>query len=67
MPLFYDKAASIAMVKHGMSVQLKAIQFLNPGQIPVTVFDAPLVQWKWQDEHGMWWSAHRNGNVEYFR
>ena len=58
MPLFYEKAASIAMVKHGMSVQFKAIQFLNPGQIPVTVFDAPLfalaklVQWKWQDVHG---------------
>ena len=58
MPLFYEKAASVAMVKHGMTVQLKAIQFLNPGQIPVTAFDAPLfalaklVQWKWPDTHG---------------
>ena len=31
MPLFYDKAASAAMVKHGMTVQRKAIQYLNPG------------------------------------
>lgn len=46
------------MVKHGMTVQLKAIQFLNDDQIPVTVFDAPLfalaklVQWKWPNTHG---------------
>ena len=58
MPLFYDKAASAAMVKHGMAVQRKAIQYLNPGQIPVTVFDAPLftisklVMWKWPETHG---------------
>lgn len=58
MPLFYEKAATAAMVKHGMVVQQKAIQFLNHDQIPVTVFDAPLfalaklVQWKWPDTHG---------------
>ena len=58
MPLFYEKAASAAMVKHGMTVQFKVIQFLNPGQIPVTVVDAPLyalaklVQWKWPNTHG---------------
>ena len=52
MPLFYEKAATTAMIKHGMTVQQKATQFLNPGQIPVTAFDAPLfalakmVQWK---------------------
>ncbi len=46
------------MVKHGMTVQMKATQHLNPGQIPVTAFDAPLftlanlVQWKWPDTHG---------------
>ena len=39
-------------------MQTKAIQFLNPGQIPVIAFDAPLfalaklVQWKWPDIHG---------------
>ena len=42
MPLFYEKAATTDMIKHGMSVQRKATEFLNPGQIPVTAFDAPL-------------------------
>ena len=57
MPVFYEKVATAAMV-HGMTVQQKATQFLNPGQIPVTAFDAPLfalaklVQWKWPDTHG---------------
>ena len=58
MPLFYEKAASAAMVKHGMDVQRQATEFLNPGQIPVTAADAPLyalaklVQWKWPHTHG---------------
>ena len=58
MPLFYEKAATAAMVKHGMVVQRHATEFLNPGQIPVTAFDAPLyalakqVQWKWPATHG---------------
>jgi hypothetical protein len=42
MPLFYEKSATAAMVKHGMTVQSEAVHFLNPGQIPVTVLDAPL-------------------------
>ena len=52
LPLFYEKAATPAMVKHGMNVQRKVIEYLNPGQIPVTTFDQPLfalaklVQWK---------------------
>ena len=46
------------MIKHGMDVQKWAIQYLNPGQIPVTTFDQPLfalaklVQWKWPESHG---------------
>ncbi len=46
------------MVKYGMTVQKQAIEFLNPGQIPVTTFDQPLfalakiVQWKWPETHG---------------
>lgn len=40
--MFYEKAATAAMVKRGMTLQQKAIQFWNPGQIPVTTFDAPL-------------------------
>ena len=41
-----------------MDVERQAIQFLNPGQIPITTFDQPLfalakfVQWKWPDTHG---------------
>jgi hypothetical protein len=58
LPLFYEKAATPAMIKHGMDVQRQAIGFLNPGQIPVTTFDQPLftlatfVQWKWTAIHG---------------
>ena len=58
LPLFFEKAATFAMIKHGMDVQRKAIQYLNPGQIPVTTFDQPLyalaklVQWKWPVTYG---------------
>ena len=51
LPLFYEKASSLAMVKHGMEMQRQATAHLNPGQIPVTLFDQPLfaiakfVQW----------------------
>ena len=47
------------MIKHGMDVQRQAIQFLNPGQTPVTfTFDQPLfalaklVQWQFPTTHG---------------
>jgi hypothetical protein len=46
------------MIKHGMDILRQAIQYLNPGQIPVTTFDQPLfalakaVQWKWPETHG---------------
>ena len=52
------KDATPAMIKHGMDVQRRATEYLNPGQIPVTTFDQPLfalaklVQWKWPDTHG---------------
>ena len=42
LPLFYEKASSLAMVKHGMEMQRQATAHLNPGQIPVTPFDQPL-------------------------
>lgn len=42
MPLFYEKAATPAMIKHGMNVLRDAIHFLNPGQVPVIAMDAPL-------------------------
>jgi hypothetical protein len=58
LPLFYEKAATPAMIKHGMDVLKKATEFLNPSQIPVVALDQPLfalakfVQWKWQETHG---------------
>lgn len=58
LPLFYEKSATPAMIKHGMNVVREAVEYLNPGQIPVTTFDQPLfalakfVQWKWPDTHG---------------
>ncbi len=57
LPLFYEKSATAAMIKHGMDVIRKATQFLNPGQIPVIALDAPLyalakyVQWNWPQTH----------------
>ncbi len=58
LPLFYEKAATPSMIKHGMDVQRQAIAHLSPGQIPVTTMDQPLfalaklVQWKWPSTHG---------------
>lgn len=61
LPLFNDKAATPAMIKHGMTVIRDAITFLNPGQVPVIALDQPLfalfalakqVQWKWPMTHG---------------
>jgi hypothetical protein len=52
LPLFSEKAATVSMIKHGMEVQKKVTEFLNPGQIPVIACDHPiyaiakLVQWK---------------------
>ena len=46
------------MIKHGITVLQCATEFLNPGQIPVMAFDAPLfalakfVQWIWPETHG---------------
>ena len=54
LPLFYEKASSIAMVKHGMDIQKK----ITNCQAPVTAFDQPLfalakyVQWHWPQTLG---------------
>ena len=53
LPLFYEKASTISMIKHGMEIERQITEYLNPGQIPVTTFDQPLfalaklVQWCW--------------------
>ena len=58
LPLFFEKAATAAMIKHGMNILQKSTHFLNPGQIPVIALDAPLyalakqVQWTWPQTHG---------------
>ena len=58
MPLFYENAHTVAMVKHGMGVIKKAIHHVNPGQIPVMAVDQPLyalakqIQMNWPDTHG---------------
>ncbi len=39
LPLFYEKAATPSMIKHGMDVQRQAIAHLSPGQIPATTMD----------------------------
>ena len=58
LPLFYENAHTVAMIKHGMNVIKKAIHHVNPEQIPVMAVDQPLyslakqVQWTWPDEFG---------------
>lgn len=58
MPLFHEKAATAAMIKHSMDVNRQATLFLNPGQVPVLAMDAPLyalakyIQWKWPETYG---------------
>uniref|UniRef100_A0A1X7TUM9 Uncharacterized protein n=1 Tax=Amphimedon queenslandica TaxID=400682 RepID=A0A1X7TUM9_AMPQE len=58
LPLFYEKAATAAMIKHGMDVIRKTMEYLNPGQTPIVTFDAPLfalakqIQWNWPQTYG---------------
>ena len=52
-PLFYEKAATAAMIKHGKDVRGKATHFFNPGQISVIALDAPLYDLQnWCGGHG---------------
>ena len=49
--LFKEQAHPPAMIRHSITMVREAVQFLNPGQIPVVTFDQPLyeiakqVQW----------------------
>ncbi len=53
LPLFLDSAHSVAMIKHSMIIVQKAVQHLNPGQVPILATDQPLyalskqIQWTW--------------------
>lgn len=42
LPLFYDEAKSIAMIRHSMDGVRAALEVLNPEQAPVVAFDQPL-------------------------
>ena len=58
LPLFYEKAASISMVKHGLDIIKMVTQYLNPGQLPVLTFQEPIfalakyIQWSRPTEYG---------------
>ena len=58
LPLFYDQAHSVAMIRHSMDVVRKAVGILNPGQVPIITVDQPLyaiakqIQWNWTASHG---------------
>ena len=41
-PIFCDTASTMAMQKHAMFVTKKAIEFVNPGHVPVIEGDCPL-------------------------
>ena len=58
LPLFFEKADSPAMIKHGLDILRDITHFLNPGQIPILACDCPIfavskyIQWKWPDYYG---------------
>lgn len=58
LPLFLEKAATISMIRHGMTIIKREIDKCNPGQTPVIALDQPLfalakyVQWTWPDTFG---------------
>ena len=58
LSLFAEAAHSIAMIKHSITVVMKAVEHLNPGQAAVVSFDQPLyalakqIQWRYPDTTG---------------
>jgi hypothetical protein len=78
LPMFRDAAHSPAMICHTLTIIKTAVQFLNPGQIPVVIFDQPLytlakqIQRNWPERFGenhyfcvhSWWFAYSNGCPE---
>ena len=58
LPLFFDQAKSVAMIRHSMDVVKQAVDILNPGQVPIITMDQPLfavakqIQWNWPETHG---------------
>ena len=58
LPVFVEEAATPAMVKHCLTVILKAHGYTNPGEKPWVTADQPLfalmklVQWRFPETHG---------------
>ena len=58
LPLFKEKAATPAMMKHSMEVAIAVTRKLNPGQTPVLTLDQPLyalakqLQWQHPEDLG---------------
>ena len=58
LPLFAEAAHSIAMIKHTITVAMKAVEHLNQEQAVVMAFDQPLrglakeIQWRYADTMG---------------
>ena len=58
LPLFAEAAHSIATIKHAITVVMKAVEHLNPGQAAVIAFDQPLyafakqIKWRFPDMMG---------------
>ena len=58
LPIWRDDSKSPATIKHSLDVIKRAIEFLNPGQTPVTAFDQPLyaiakrLQWYFPNSYG---------------
>ncbi len=58
LPLFIDSAHSVSMLRHSMDITKAAVQYLNPGQVPILTADQPLfailkeIQWTWPVTHG---------------
>ena len=55
---FRDQANSVAMIRHSMDVIKRAVDIVNPGQVPVITAVQPLytpakqIQWNWPQTHG---------------
>ena len=58
LPLFHEKAATMAMVKHAMHVLSTIVEYCNPGHIPIMACDLPIyaiakqIQWLFPDIYG---------------
>ena len=58
LPLFAEAAHSIALIQYAITVVMKAVEHLNPGQAAVIAFDQPLyalarqIQWRYPDTMG---------------